>query len=245
MNRYVISWHRLIWSVLINLCTRINHLHSSPLSACQSSFDHTKTSSLIKEKCPQPQVLKIQRCINLLLTIFSTTRSLDQLQVSYSQVAVTFSLWLPGKMGPKFWIIPFHYFFLLFILKKGRGQCGEGNGNPLRYSCLENPMDGGAWWAAVHRVTKSRTPTERLCFHFSLSCIGEGNGNPLQYSCLENPRDGGAWWAAIYGVAQSWTRLKWLSSSSRGQCRPLLYRQWIHTHNKSYEYIIFLFVFHK
>ena len=51
-------------------------------------------------------------------------------------------------------------------------------------------------------------------FHFSLSCIGEGNGNPLQCSCLENPRDGGAWWAAVYGVAQSWTRLKWLSSSS-------------------------------
>ena len=34
---------------------------------------------------------------------------------------------------------------------------GEGNGNPLQYSCLENPMDWGAWWAAVHRVTKSRT----------------------------------------------------------------------------------------
>ena len=50
--------------------------------------------------------------------------------------------------------------------------------------------------------------TERLHFHFSLSCIGEGNGNPLQCSCLENPRDGGAWWAAVYGVAQSRTRLK-------------------------------------
>ena len=56
--------------------------------------------------------------------------------------------------------------------------------------------------------------TERLHFHFSLSCIGGGNGNPLQCSCLENPRDGGAWWAAVYGVAQSWTRLKRLSSSS-------------------------------
>ena len=55
--------------------------------------------------------------------------------------------------------------------------------------------------------------TERLHFHFSLSCIGEGNGNPLQCSCLENPRDGGAWWAAINGVTQSRTRLKWLSSS--------------------------------
>ena len=56
--------------------------------------------------------------------------------------------------------------------------------------------------------------TERLPFHFSLSCIGEGNGNPLQCSCLESPRDGGAWWAAVCGVTQSRTRLKWLSSSS-------------------------------
>ena len=57
--------------------------------------------------------------------------------------------------------------------------------------------------------------TERLHFHFSLSCIGEGNGNPLQCSCLENPRDRGAWWAAVCGVAQSWTWLKRLSNSSR------------------------------
>ena len=86
---------------------------------------------------------------------------------------------------------------------------GEGNGTPLQHSCLENPMDRGAWWAAVHGVT-----TERLHFHFPLWCTGEGNGNPPQCSCLENPRDGGAWWAAIYGVAQSRTRLKRLSSSS-------------------------------
>ena len=61
--------------------------------------------------------------------------------------------------------------------------------------------------------------TERLHFHFSLSCIGEGNGNPLQSSCLKNPRDRGAWWAAVYGVAQSRTRLKRLSSS-RAQKQP-------------------------
>ena len=59
-----------------------------------------------------------------------------------------------------------------------------------------------------------RDTTERLHFHFSLSCIGEGNGNPLQCSCLENPRDGRTWRAAVYGVAQSRTRLKRLSSSS-------------------------------
>ena len=61
---------------------------------------------------------------------------------------------------------------------------------------------------------KKSYTTERLHFHFSLSCIGEGNGNPLQCSCLENPRDGRTWWAAIYGVAQSQTWLKRLSSSS-------------------------------
>ena len=67
---------------------------------------------------------------------------------------------------------------------------------------------------------KESDMTERLPFHFSLSCIGEGRGNPLQCSCLENPRDGGAWWAAVYGVAQSRTRLKRLSSSSSSRLAP-------------------------
>ena len=52
--------------------------------------------------------------------------------------------------------------------------------------------------------------TERLHFHFSLSCIGEGNGNPLQCSCLENPRDGGAWWLPFMGshrVRHDWSDL--------------------------------------
>jgi len=65
---------------------------------------------------------------------------------------------------------------------------------------------------------KESDTTERLHFHFLLSCIGEGNGNPLQCSCLENPRDRGAWWAAVCGVPQSRTRLKRLSSSSSNAC---------------------------
>ena len=46
---------------------------------------------------------------------------------------------------------------------------------------------------------KELDTTERLHFHFLLSCIGEGSGKPLQCSCLENPRDGRAWWAAVSG----------------------------------------------
>ena len=61
---------------------------------------------------------------------------------------------------------------------------------------------------------KESETTERIHFHFSLSCIGEGNGSPLQCSCLENLRDCGAWWAAVSGVTQSRTRLKQLSSTN-------------------------------
>ena len=48
----------------------------------------------------------------------------------------------------------------------GWGCEGEGNGTPLQYSCLENPMDGGAWWAAVHGVAKSQTRLSNFIFHF-------------------------------------------------------------------------------
>ena len=111
-------------------------------------------------------------------------------------------------------------FSLVIYFIHSRVYIGEGNGNPLQYFRLENPTDGGAWWAAVHGVA-----TERLHFHFSLSFIGVGNGNPCQCSCLENPRDGGAQWAAIYGVTQSRTRLKWLSSSSMQLCYKVIKRK--------------------
>ena len=100
---------------------------------------------------------------------------------------------------------------------------GKGNGNPLQYSYLENPVDRGAWWAAVHGVARSPTRVKQLSMH---ACVGEGNGNPLQCSCLENPVDRGAWWAAVHGVAQSRTCLKRLSTQARigeGNGNPLQY----------------------
>ena len=110
-------------------------------------------------------------------------------------------------------------------------RTAKGNGTPLQYSGLENPMDGvgcGPWGRT------ELSTTERLHFRFSLSSIGERNGNPLQCSCLENPRDRGGWWAVIYGVAQSRTRLKWLSSNIKLEISLLLWRAlsalWIQEH---------------
>ena len=97
--------------------------------------------------------------------------------------------------------------------------CREGHGSPLQYFCLENPMAGGAWWAAVHGFAKRQTRLSDFTFTFHFHALEKENGNPLQRSCLEDPRDSGAWWAAVCGIRQSQTWLKWLcSSSSNEQC---------------------------
>ena len=109
---------------------------------------------------------------------------------------------------------------------------GEGNGNPLHCSCLENPRDGGAWWAAVYGVAQSRTRLKRLSSSSSSGkeppsqckrhkrrkfdpwvgrSPGGEHGNPLQYSCLENPMDRRFWWATVHRVTKSQTWLKRLS----------------------------------
>ena len=66
-------------------------------------------------------------------------------------------------------------------------------------------MDGGAWEAAVHGVSKSQTQLSDFTFTFHFHALEKAMAPPTPVSCLENPRDRGAWWAAVYGVAQSWT----------------------------------------
>ena len=61
--------------------------------------------------------------------------------------------------------IPRRLFYQYFILGIFREFGGEGNGNPLQYSCLENPMDRGTWWAMVHSVPKSRAQLKQLSVH--------------------------------------------------------------------------------
>ena len=79
---------------------------------------------------------------------------------------------------------------------------GEGDGTPLQYSWLENPMDGGAWKAAVHGVAKSWTRLSDFTFTFHFHAL-EKEMATHSSSWLENPGDREAWWATVYGVAQS------------------------------------------
>ena len=60
----------------------------------------------------------------------------------------------------------YKYLMIYYVLK-----LREGNGNPLQYSCLENPTDGGAWWAAVHGFTKSRTRLSDFTFTFHFHAL--------------------------------------------------------------------------
>ena len=79
-----------------------------------------------------------------------------------------------------------------------------GNGTPLQYSCLENPMDGGAWWAAVHGVAKSQTRLSDFTFTFHFYVLEKKIATHSSIVAWRIPGTG-AWWAAIYAVTQSWT----------------------------------------
>ena len=57
------------------------------------------------------------------------------------------------------------------LLSPSQSDSGEGNGNPFQYSCLEHPMDGGAWWAAVHGVAYSQTQLSDFTFIFHFHAL--------------------------------------------------------------------------
>ena len=87
-------------------------------------------------------------------------------------------------------------------------SCGEGNGTPLQYSCLETPMDGGAWWAAVYGVAQSRTRLSDFTFTFHFHALEKEMATHSSVLAWRIPGTGEPWWAAFYGVTQSRTRLK-------------------------------------
>ena len=99
------------------------------------------------------------------------------------------------------------------LLESTIGKIGEGNATPLQYSCLENPMDGGAWWATVHGVAKSwtRLSDSTFTFHFhALEKEMATHSSVLAWRIPGTAEPGGL---PSMG-SQSQTRLKRLSSSS-------------------------------
>ena len=80
------------------------------------------------------------------------------------------------------------------------GNIGEGNGNPLQYSCLENPMDGGAWLAAVHEVAKSQARLSDFTFIFHFHALEKEMATHSGILAWRIPETG-AWWAAVCGVS--------------------------------------------
>ena len=93
-------------------------------------------------------------------------------------------------------------------MKGNSSNIGEGNGTPLQYSCLENPMDGGGWWAAVHGVAKSQARLSDFTFTFHFHALEKEMATHSSVLAWRIPGTGGAWWATVYGIAQSRTRLK-------------------------------------
>jgi len=82
-------------------------------------------------------------------------------------------------------------------------------GTPLQYSCLENPMGGGAWWATVHGVINSQTGLSDFTFTFHFHALKKEMAIHSSILAWRILGMGVAWWAAVSGVTQSWTRLKW------------------------------------
>ena len=83
---------------------------------------------------------------------------------------------------------------------------GEGNGTPLQYSCLEHPMDGGAWKAAVQGVAEGQTRLSDFTFTFQFHALEKDMATHSSVLAWRIPGTGEpGLWAAVYGVAQSWT----------------------------------------
>ena len=100
----------------------------------------------------------------------------------------------------------------MIYLSIARLVTGEGNGTPLQYSSLENPMDGGAWWAAVHAVAKSRTQMSNFTFTFHFHPLEKEMATHSSVLAWRIPGTGEPGRLLSMG-SHSQTRLKQLSSS--------------------------------
>ena len=92
-----------------------------------------------------------------------------------------------------------------FLIQEDPTCCGEDNGSPLQYSCLENPMEGGAWKGAVHGVRKSRTRLSDFTFTFHFHALEKEMATHSSVLAWRIPGTGEPGRLPSYGVAQSRT----------------------------------------
>ena len=81
--------------------------------------------------------------------------------------------------------------------------CGEGNGNPLQYSCLKNPMDGGAWKAAVHGVPEGWTRLSDFTFTFHFQALGKEMAPTPVFLLGESQGRGSLVGCCLWGLTES------------------------------------------
>ena len=83
-----------------------------------------------------------------------------------------------------------NFLYIINYCRLRAKKIGEGNGIPLQYSCLENPMDGGAWWAVVHGVAKSRTRLSNFTFTFHFPALEKEMATRSSVLAWRIPRTG-------------------------------------------------------
>ena len=137
------TWLTISFSTLGKLSTIISSKIFSYPFFCSSSSGTTKIQMLVHLILSQ-RSLRLFSDLFILFTLFSSSEVIFTILSSSSLICSSASD------------------ILLLIPSRVLSCITEGNGNPLQYSCLENPMDGGAWWAAVYGVAQSRTRLKRL-----------------------------------------------------------------------------------
>ena len=136
-------------------------------------------------------------------------------------------------------------FFSPFIIAFLVSRLGEGNGTPLQYSCLENPMDGGAWWAAVHGVAKSRTRLSDFTFNFHFHVLEKEmatHSGVLAWRIPGTGEPGGLPSMGSHRVGHDWSDLAAAAAVSRLSPSPNTWQviskySWINEYCISFQFI--------
>ena len=116
-----------------------------------------------------------------------------------------YSCWVPQKVKNQLQNDIIEIFNILL-----HNWSGEGNGTPLQYSCLENPIDGGAWWAAIHGVAKSQTRLSDFTFTFHFHALEKEmatHSSVLAWRILGMGKPGGLPSMGSHRVGHDWSDL--------------------------------------